>query len=133
LRAQAGADFASQPSAADIDGTRRNMLGEKGLNAAQYPFIEIWSERVRRSGDGLNADIVVSVRGTLSRISIPIDFIPTGSTSGASGKFTVRQSDLGMSPFSILMGAIAVRDELEIEYSITVESTSGIEDVLATE
>jgi hypothetical protein len=48
----------------------------------------------------------------------------------ANGKFTLRQSDVGLAPFSVLMGAIAVRDELEIEYSITVESVSGIEDVL---
>lgn len=130
LRAQAGADFATQPSASDIEGTRRNMLGEKVLNAAHYPFIEIWSERIRVSGGALTADIVVAARGTLRRLSIPVNFTATESELGASGKLTLKQTELGITPFSIMMGALAVRDELDIEYSITVESDSGIKDLL---
>jgi hypothetical protein len=131
LRAEAGEDFASQPSQEDISGTRRNMLGEQVLDAARYPTIEIWSERIRRSGDGLSADIVVAARGELNRVTVPVTIEEARSDMLiASGKFTLRQSDVGLAPFSILMGAVAVRDELEIEYSITVESVSGIEDVL---
>ena len=45
LRAEAG--FDTQPSAADIAGTRRNML-EKVLEADRYPFALI---AVKRSSD----------------------------------------------------------------------------------
>lgn len=133
LRARAGADFTSQPSDADIEGTRRNMLGEKVLNAARHPIIEIWSERIQVSGDRLTADIVVSARGVLSRISIPLEFTATESELTTKGKLTLKQTELGIAPFSILMGALAVRDELDIEYSITVQSESGIEDLLGAE
>ena len=119
LRAQAGADFASQPTAADIEGTRKNMLGEKILNAAQYPNIEIWSERIRGSGTALSADIVISAGGNLNRITIPLEIKTENENITASGKFTLKQTDIGIEPFSILMGAIAIRDELEIEYTIT--------------
>jgi hypothetical protein len=101
------------------------------LRAARYPTIEIWSERIRRSGDGLSADIVLAARGELSRVTVPVTIEEARPDMLiANGKFTLRQSDVGLAPFSVLMGAIAVRDELEIEYSITVESVSGIEDVL---
>lgn len=138
LRARAGSDFESQPSAADIEGTRRNMLGEKMLNAARYPVIEIWSERIRRTGDtlgdGLSADLIVAARGALNRVTVPVSIKDVREDAlTASGKFSLKQTDIGVIPFSILMGAIAVRDEMEIEYTITVESVSGIEDVLGSD
>jgi hypothetical protein len=119
LRKKAGADFASVPSLADVQGTRNNMLGPKVLNAEQYPEIEIWSERIRGSGNSLTADIVVAVGGKLNRISIPINIEMAGKETSARGKFTVKQTDIGITPFSIMMGAVAVRDELEIEYTLT--------------
>lgn len=131
LRAQAGADFESVPSASDIAGTRRNLLGEKVLDAARYPVIEIWSERIRRTGDALSADLVIAARGALSRVTVPVSIKDVREDAlTASGKFSLKQTGIGITPFSILMGAIAVRDELEIEYTIAVESVSGIEDVL---
>jgi hypothetical protein len=119
LRAQSGPDFASQPSKEDVQGTRRNMLGEKALNAAQYPVIEIWSERIRGSAEARTAEVVVAARGQLSRIVIPMNVSTTNGVTRAKGKFSLKQSDIGITPFSIMMGAIAVRDELEIEYSLT--------------
>jgi hypothetical protein len=119
LRIRAGADFSSQPTAKDIEGTRHNMLGEKVLNAAQYPFIEIWSERIRGSGEKLTADVVVAARGQLKRISIPVLIVATQNGPTTHGKFSLKQSDIGITPFSIMMGAIAVRDELKIEYSLS--------------
>jgi polyisoprenoid-binding protein YceI len=122
LRKEAGPDFASVPSLADIQGTRNNMLGSKVLNAEQYPEIEIWSERIRGPVNSLTADIVVAVGGKLNRITIPIKIETADNadnTITARGKFTVKQTDIGITPFSIMMGAVAVRDELEIEYIIT--------------
>jgi hypothetical protein len=119
LRAEAGPDFSSQPSVEDVHGTRRNMLGEKVLNAAQHPVIELWSERTHGSGERLTAEAVVAARGQLSRILIPVTLATAAGVTTASGEFTLKQSAIGMTPFSILMGAIAVRDELEIRYSLT--------------
>jgi hypothetical protein len=119
LRAQAGAEFSTQPTAADIEGTRRNMLGEKVLNAERYPEIEIWSQEIYGSGDKLTADIIVAVGGKLSVIAMPLTLGMTGETITASGKSSLNQTDIGITPFSIMMGAIAVRDELEIEYTVT--------------
>ncbi len=118
LRKAAGPDFSSQPSPEDIQGTRRNMLGEKVLNAAQYPVIELWSERISGSGDKLIAEVVVATRGQLRRIAVPVTRTANNGALGASGKFTLRQSSIGITPFSILMGAIAVGDELDIEYTL---------------
>lgn len=121
LRLQAGADFSSLPTPADIEGTRRNMLGEKVLHAAQYPYIEIWSERIRGSGESLTADVVIAARGGFYRQSIPVLIGSKDDALTARGKFYLRQSEIGITPFSILMGAIAVRDELEIEYFLAAD------------
>ncbi|HEY3487969.1 MAG TPA: YceI family protein [Gammaproteobacteria bacterium] len=120
LRAQGGADFSSVPSSADIAGTRRNMLGEKILNAARYPDIEIWSERIHGSGgSNRSADIIVAARGTLSRITMPMEIKIEKEKITATGKFILKQTDIGIAPFSVLMGTLAIRDELEIEYFLT--------------
>jgi hypothetical protein len=43
----------------------------------------------------------------------------------AKGSFTVRQSELGIKPFSIVGGAIAVADEVEVRFDIVARAIGG--------
>ena len=58
-RSVEGPDFAKQPSAAAIDGTRKNMLGPGVLDAARFPEIHIRS--VKLLGPDWGPDATVQI------------------------------------------------------------------------
>lgn len=110
LRQEAG--LATQPSADAIAGTRVNMLA-RVLDADRYPFVEV---RARRAGEpgALQADI--TLHGVTRRYAVPaaVESTPQGVT--ARGTLTLRQTDFGITPFSVMGGALAVQDALEIRF-----------------
>lgn len=74
------------------------------------------------------------VSGTPSRLSVKGDLTLVGNArpvtldlsvddSGlASGKITLTQSQFGIKPFSAMMGALKVKDSVDIEFEITLPS-----------
>jgi polyisoprenoid-binding protein YceI len=75
--------------------------------------IEFRSSAVERSPDGDH----MRVRGELELLgrSHPIDFeLMAGDDGRLAGSATVRQSDWGIKPFSILFGTLKVVDEVEV-------------------
>jgi len=111
LRAKAGLD--TQPSAADIEGTRRNML-ETVLEADKHPFVLL---RVRSiAAQRLSAS--VTLHGVTRELEIPAKIETGGDQLAASGSFELRQSDFGIVPLAVLGGAIQVRDRMELHFTI---------------
>lgn len=111
LRAQAGLD--SVPSADAIAGTRHNMLA-KVLDAERYPHVEV---RAEGGPDGLlQADI--TLHGVTRRYTVPATLAATAAGITASGELTLKQSDFGITPFSVLGGALAVQDQLELRFEL---------------
>ncbi|GAB2844234.1 hypothetical protein GCM10027277_09970 [Pseudoduganella ginsengisoli] len=111
LRTQAG--LANTPSADAIAGTRRNML-TKVLDAEHYPEVLVQAEQ--SSAGALNADI--TLHGVTRRYTIPAAIDRQAGSISATGKFTLLQSDFGITPFSVLGGALAVQDQLELRFAI---------------
>ncbi|HYD81328.1 MAG TPA: YceI family protein [Paucimonas sp.] len=116
LRAEARLD--TQPSADDIQGTRRNML-VKVLEAERFPFALV---HVRRASAAHSAvDVVLTLHGVTRRFEAPvrIESGPDGLT--VAGRLAFNQTDFGMTPMSVLGGAIQVRDELELRFRIAAK------------
>lgn len=123
LRKSSGVEFSSVPSALDIAGTRSNMLGPKILNASQYPYINIISVTVAPQADILDAVLRVSLRGIQRDIRAPVTIQQQGAEKiSATGSIRILQTDFGIKPFSILLGAIAIQNELQIDFRITAKS-----------
>lgn len=116
-RAAEGTDFASEPSAADIEGTRRHMLGEGQLDAASYPRI-VLSGTGARSADGLLARTTLRVRDRSLAQDVPLTVTVENGVLTAQGGFTVLQSALGLTPFSVALGALKVRDDLAVRFRL---------------
>lgn len=112
LRERAG--LHSQPGADAIDGTRRNML-TKVLDAERHPYVLVRAERGPSPGT-LLADI--TLHGVTRRYTIPAVVSADARGASASGELTLRQSDFGIVPFSVLGGALAVEDQLELRFEI---------------
>jgi hypothetical protein len=117
-RAAEGPDFAVQPSDEAIAGTTHNMLGSALLDEAQYPEIAVRSAAV--TGPQINpvVTIRVTLRGVQRDIRIPISLAISGSQLTASGHFDIKQSDFGITPFSILGGGLQVADTVKVEFRI---------------
>lgn len=115
LRSEIGLD--TQPSAADIAGTRRNML-EKVLEADRFPHATV-AVSGKPPGDGAQpVPVAVSLHGVTRVVEAPLQFRSTGDDLTASGSLAIDQSQFGIVPFSILGGAIAVQDRINISFRI---------------
>jgi polyisoprenoid-binding protein YceI len=119
LRAAAGADFASTVSDAARTGTRNNMLGEKLLQAAGFSRISLKSERVMV---GTAGDITVTtrimVRGSEFSIDVPLHLQRADDDLYANGEFALKQSALGLTPYSVMLGALRVADEMKLHFKL---------------
>jgi hypothetical protein len=116
--AEHSADFPPDVAQSARQGTRHNMLGAAQLNAASYPDIELRSAGLRSSPDGERADIVVQVLvrlgGEWHSVQVPMRYEIRGGRITASGGFPLRQTDLGLTPFSALGGGLQVRDDMKV-------------------
>lgn len=142
LRAQAG--FDTQPDADAIAGTRRNMLN-RVLQAEHFPLVLIHAT-LADTGEDIklkardDAKVNGNVLGTLN-LSITLHGVtrtmaalarieaPGAGTIAVSGNLRLNQSDFGIVPFSVLGGALAVQDGLDLQYRIVAnQGRSGRSD-----
>ncbi len=70
----------------------------------------------------VRARIEVTVRGGTHTLSVPVSYALEAGTVTASGAATVRQSELGLTPFSALLGALQVQDEMRISFRIVARA-----------
>lgn len=112
LRAQVGLD--TQPTASDIEGTRANML-DKVLEVQKFPYALV---RLRSVDASRPASVTLVLHGTSRSFDVPVAVATNGDGLGARGSLEIKQSDFGITPFSILGGAIQVKDEVEVRFDI---------------
>lgn len=124
-RQAAGPDFSSVPSASDREGTRTNMLGSAQLDAARSPVISVRSKAIRGTGPRYDVTAEVTIRGRASVMQFPAEVVRTANGTRVSGEVRVRQSDLGLKPFRAIGGALKVRDEIRIAFSIVLRSEAA--------
>ena len=118
LRAQAGADFASEVPDSAREGTRRNLLSPALLDGADFPEILLESTTVTPLPEGLRLTVEARVRGQRSSFEVPVALRREGATLVATGALELRQSQLGLVPFSVMMGALQVQDAMRLEFRV---------------
>jgi hypothetical protein len=118
LRNTLGADFSSVPTADDVAGTRRNMLSEAVLNGDMFPKIRlVGTGPVQRDGTQALA-VTIELLGRSVPVTVPTEVTVTGDTVRAKGEFELNHADLGMQPFSVMMGALQVGEKLSFSYDV---------------
>lgn len=118
LRAAAGAEFAAEVPAAAREGTRRNLLGAALLDGERFPRIELDSTRVAAAPGGARLTLRARVRGTDSSFGVPVTLETRGAELLASGEVELRQRQLGLTPFSVMGGALQVRDAMRVQFRL---------------
>ena len=119
LRALEGEEFEGEVPQKDIDGTRANMLGERLLNAEQYPAIQIKSTAMDGSMPDVNIVATVAVIGMEQTVTFPASIELTDDSFIASGQLEITHGELGLSPFTAMGGALSVGDLLVLKYQIS--------------
>jgi polyisoprenoid-binding protein YceI len=109
------------------DGTRRNMLGEQLLDAGRFPEIVLHAVSLT-PGDSagvVQARVQATVRGGEHEFSLPVSYQRSGALLTVSGETALKQSELGLKPFSALLGALQVQDEMRLRFRIVARAGSG--------
>ena len=135
LRAQQpGAEFPPDVSEGAKEGTRRNMLGAALLDAEHNPEIVLrgvgMAPAPAPAGAAADAHAVVAqvesaVRGQTRTFSVPVCYRLGDGGLTATGEFTLRQSELGLTPFSAMLGALQVQDEMRIRFRIVARRAAS--------
>jgi polyisoprenoid-binding protein YceI len=111
LLREAGIDTQRSPEA--VEGTRKNMLGPV-LDAQNYPVVGLHAER---SADG-RLRVAVTLHGVTRWLDLPAAVKVEAAQVTASGTAHLKQTDFGITPFSVGGGLLAVDDGLEVRYHI---------------
>jgi polyisoprenoid-binding protein YceI len=119
LRSAEGADFSSTVDEAAIAGTRDHMLGESLLNSAQFPQIHLQSEQIRSNAGSLSALTTIVVRNTTAHAEVPVMLQTSGDDLSVSGEFDLTHSQLGLTPYSVALGALRVAERIHIRYQLS--------------
>lgn len=112
LRKIAGLE--KQPSADAIAGTRQNML-TKVLDAERYPLVTV---QARRTAAGQPLQVAITLHGVTRTLAIPVDLREENGMVTVKGTVNLKQTDFGITPFSVMAGAMSVQDQMELRFDL---------------
>ncbi|MGH8250913.1 MAG: hypothetical protein ACREVI_09500 [Steroidobacteraceae bacterium] len=117
-RAAAGPEFAAPVPEKDRAGTRQNMLGSAVLDAAKQGLLRVTADSIEGGPGDYQARLRIALRGEERVIAVPLTVTFDGDVLRVKADFRLSHADLGLKPFSIALGALRVRDDIEIRCSL---------------
>ncbi len=114
-RIGAGAEFANPVPPKDREATRHNMLGESVLDAARQDVLRLTAEELSGDSGSYLARVRVGLRGEERMVSVPFTLAIEGGKLAAHANFHLAHADVGLVPFTVALGALRVRDDIEID------------------
>jgi len=122
LRTEAG--FDTQPAESDIEGTRANMLG-KVLEAEKFPFALIRVSGADASQRDVTLSVAITLHGSTRTLQAPARIDADAGEMSVTGRLSFDQTDFGITPYSLLGGAIAVKNGVELRFRIRARRLPG--------
>ena len=117
LRVEAGLD--TQPSEDAIAGTRTNML-TRVLEADRFPVAAMHVQQLK--GNATAFRMTLTLHGVTREAIVPASIVSGADGVTAAGTFTLAQSDFGITPMSIMAGAMTVQDRMELRFQIVARA-----------
>jgi polyisoprenoid-binding protein YceI len=118
LLAEAG--FRSPAAQGVAEATRNNML-EKVLDVAHFPFSLIHVSR--DSKDSADVKVTITLRGVAKNYAVPVKVEQQDGQLIVSGELSLLQTDFGITPLSVLNGALQVVDGLVLRFKIVADKS----------
>ena len=112
-------------SANDVRSIENDARGAEVLDVARYPEVTLASQRLEitpgtLSAGALHGTLVASLtlHGQTRPMRIPVEATWTGNELRVRGSVGFRQSGFGITPYHRALGAIAVRDMVNVEFDV---------------
>jgi YceI-like domain len=130
VRSEEGPDFAAAVPDDAKSGTLHNMLSTSLLDADEFPMITIKSIAIAGAGapgtprfdlqdaGAVTFTVAISVAGHESRLDVPFTLHRDSEHISAVGSLELRQTALGLTPYSLMLGALQVQDAIKIKFNI---------------
>jgi polyisoprenoid-binding protein YceI len=118
-RAAAGAEFPAAVPADARSGTTANMLRAEVLDAEHYPEIVVRAQGATGTWQQIIVHAQVRLKDMRREMDVPVALEVAGNTVTATGAFPIRQTDFGITPFSVAGGAVQVADVVDVRFEIT--------------
>ena len=120
-RRAAGSDFPPDIPQSDKDGTRKNMLKPEVLDGDHYPEVTLQAAKVGGTIEAPQLTAHITIKDASHDVDVPVKISVEGAKLRASGEFDILQTDFGIKPFSVALGALEVQDRLHIKFSVIAE------------
>ncbi len=114
LRAEA--QFDTQPSAEAIAATRANMLDKLGAGAHPWALVAVRDVAIDAAGFRMNATLTLN--GSTRAMHLSPQIVLSAGEVGVDGRVALDQTNFGITPFSILGGALQVQDRVAVRFRI---------------
>jgi len=118
MREQAGAEFPPGVPQSARDGTRKNLLSVSLLDGEKYPEIRLRATDVVAAGDVFDVGVEIKIKDQVRNVRVPVTLERNAGALTARGEFPLKQSELGLKPFSVAMGTLVVLDEMRIHFEV---------------
>jgi len=103
------------------DKDRRDIaknIDEKVLETGKHPQLTFESTSVSGSEPNFTAAGNMTIRGTTRPVNVALNV----NGSQVTARTSISQKDFGIKPFSAMMGAIKLRDDVEFELTVDLPS-----------
>ena len=127
-RSEEGPDFAAAVPDDAKSGTLHNMLSTSLLDADEFPMITVKSIAVAgapgtprsdvQDAGTLTVTVAITVAGHESRVDVPFTLRRDSDHLSAVGSLELRQTALGLTPYSLMLGALQVQDAMTVKFNI---------------
>jgi polyisoprenoid-binding protein YceI len=101
----------------DIDATREHMR-DAVLESARYPYLVVHAVCAAGHPDCARLKARITLHGVTRSIEMPVVLRIHGGRALVSGRFSVLQSEFGMTPYSVLGGALRVQDWIDVDFAL---------------
>ena len=121
-RAAEGEDFAASVSEDARQGTHANMLRAALLDADRYPDIHIRSTTIQGDTQAPTVTAEIRIKAQTRLVTLPVVLSVSESDMRVVGAFNIRQTDFGITPLSVALGALQVQDTLSIKFELVARA-----------
>lgn len=112
LRGDGGVKGLSAPEKALARSNALRVLG-----AGRFPEICFTTDAIERTADGFRLSGKLQIHGKSRAHVIDLCIEDLGDSWRMSAQSTVRQSDYGVKPYSLLMGSVQVADDVTVSFT----------------
>lgn len=128
LRRDAG--FTSEISPDDVESTRQRML--RLLAAEKHPHVRVHAVRSAGTPPEVTLAADLTVNGVTRSVKVPARVKAGNGRLIVEGETGIRQTEYGITPFSVLGGALAVKDQLHVKFRIEGARVAACRDFAPT-